>query len=206
VASGFIPTTTRWIRIYEYGGRGGAEFDAKVEIALGKIPTNETPAVPYTMLPQQSPIVQVKRKNHPDALAKFVPPQGYGLLYVTLHEAIPAPPRVKRFVEVRIDDERIGELTQYMSDRFLAMIRHLRDRGLVTACLGDITGSADGVEVRIDGIRACEATTELLDGPPVTFPRLIPEAAGSGSSRRATRLPLGVHVVAHRVPDPVEDG
>ena len=48
------------------------------------------------------------------------------------------------------------------------------DRGLETACWGDITGSAIAAEVRIDGVKATEATAELLDGPPITIPELAP--------------------------------
>jgi hypothetical protein len=35
-----------------------------------------------------------------------------------------------------------------MSQRFVPLIRDLRDRGLLTACWGDITGSAVAAEVR----------------------------------------------------------
>lgn len=77
-------------------------------------------------------------------------------------------------VEVRIDGERIGQLTPQMSQRFLPMTRHLESRGLVTACWGDIKGSAVAAEVRIDGVKANEADALVLDGDPVTLPALVP--------------------------------
>jgi hypothetical protein len=97
------------------------------------------------------------------------------VLFVTLHEYVPSQARAKPHVEVRIDNERIGQLTPQTSQRFLPMIKHLESRGLVTACWGDITGSAVAAEVRIDGVKANEATPELLDGPPITVPTLVPE-------------------------------
>lgn len=115
-----------------------------------------------------------KEDEHFDVLLKFVPPGGYGTLFVTLHENVRTQGRAKPHVEVRIDDERIGQLTPAMSQRFLPMVRHLQDRGLITACWGDITGSAVAAEVRIDGLKANEASQEVLDGPPATVPRLVP--------------------------------
>ena len=46
--------------------------------------------------------------------------------------------------------------------------------GLITACWGDIAGSAVAAEVRIDGLKANEASQEVLDGPPATVLRLVP--------------------------------
>ena len=83
--------------------------------------------------------------------------------------------RAKPHVEVRIDNERIGQLTPAMSQRFLPMVRHLQDRRLVSKHVGVTSaGSAVAAEVRIDGVKANEASQEVLDGPPATVPRLVP--------------------------------
>jgi len=179
VASGFIPTTSSKIWAHEFDdGEGGIELRANVAIGLEEpalaLPVNDPPTVEYTMLPR-SGIVQVTKENeHFDALLKFVPEGGSGLLFVTLHENAAELGRAKPHVEVRIDGERIGQLTPQMSQRFLPMIQHLDSRGLVAACWGDITGSAVAAEVRIDAIKANEASAEVLDGPPVTIPALLP--------------------------------
>ena len=55
------------------------------------------------------------------------------------------------------------------------MIRHLRDRGLLAACWSDVTGSSVAAEVRINAVKANEAAPEVLDGPPVIVPPLVPE-------------------------------
>lgn len=178
VASGFVPTTSSRIWASEYDGFDGVEFNAYVHIALGDpdhaIPLNEPPMVPCTMLPRSSIIQVTKEDEHFDVLRKFVPHKGYGLLFVTLHESTPDSGRAKPYIEVRIDDQRVGQLTPQMSQRFLPMIRHLRERGLATSCWADITGSAVAAKVRIDAIKANEATPEVLDGPPVTIPKLRP--------------------------------
>jgi hypothetical protein len=177
IASGFIPTTSCRIYGYEYDGWDDVEFRPNVRIALGNpveaLPINDPPAVPYTLLPQSSVVQVTKEDEHFDVLARFVPASGRGVLFVTLHERQPEG-RSKAHVEVRIDDEKVGQLTPQTSQRFLPLIRHLRDRGLLTACRGDITGSAVAAEVRVDGIKANEATPQVLEGPPITIPALLP--------------------------------
>ncbi|OBJ43106.1 hypothetical protein A5621_00840 [Mycobacterium colombiense] len=167
-----------WAQSYE-SWDSADNFTAVVRIRLGKpneaLPVNDPPTVPYTLLPKSS-IVQVTREDrYSGALLKFVPPGGYGVFCVTLHEQLPTDGRKKPYVEVRIDDECIGELTPAMSQRFLPMIRHLKDRGLLTACWGDITGSAVAAEVRIDAVKANEATDEVLNGDPLQILYLIAE-------------------------------
>lgn len=177
VASGLIPVTQGQIWAYE-SGWDELQFEARVRVRLGEpaqaVPINDPPSSPYTMLPRSSIVQVTKEDQHTDALLKFVPQGGYGVLFVTLHEQLPVRGSARPYVEVRIDDEPIGQLSPQMSQRFLPMIRHLQDRGLLTACWGDITGSAVAAEVRIDGVKSNEATAELLDGTPMTMPRLVP--------------------------------
>jgi hypothetical protein len=179
IASGFIPVTACRIWAYEYDGFDGLEFHPTVRILLGKpsqaLPLNDPPTLLYTMIPRSAFVQVTKEDEHTEALLKFVPPSGYGLLFVTLHEHVPTHGSARPHVEVCIDGERIGQLTPQMSQRFLPMIRHLSGRSLVTACWGDITGSAVAAEVRIDGVKANEADDDVLNGPPATIPPLIPE-------------------------------
>ncbi|WP_131811383.1 hypothetical protein [Mycolicibacterium monacense] len=214
VASGFVPTTSCRIYAYEYDGWDGVDFRPNVRIALGDpaeaLPINDPPAVPYTLLPSSSFVQVTKEDEHFDVLSRFVPASGHGVLVVTLHERQPEG-RAKAHVEVRIDDERIGQLTPQTSQRFLPLIRHLRDRGLLTACRGDITGSALAAEVRVDGIKANEATAQVLDGPAVTIPPLVPEQSDPSlydlTAMAALLKPLPiVQPVIPPVPDEPPDG
>lgn len=179
VASGFLPTTKGRVWASEYDNWDGIEFHATAQISLGDpesaLPFNIPPTEPYTMLPRSS-IVQVTREDeHYDALLKHVPKSGRGVLFVTLREL--GREGRKSLVGVRINNEQIGQLTPQTSQKFLPMIKHLRDRGLLTVCWADIRGSKVAAEVRICAIKASEATPELLDGDPRTVPALVPERA-----------------------------
>jgi hypothetical protein len=186
IASGYMPVVPG--RVYAFdavewdnwdgGGDPPKDFAAKVQLKLGDpntaLPLNDPPNCAYTLIPRSTIVQVTKEDEHTEALLKSVPASGYGLLFVTLHECDSGRSSSgKTVVEVRIDDERIGLLTPQMSQRFLPMIRHLLSRGLVTACWGDITGSAVAAEVRIDGIKANEADSVVLDGEPMTLPKLV---------------------------------
>lgn len=185
IASGLVPVVPG--RIYAYEAVSWEDWDgeneppkelaARVQLKLGHphraLPINDPPSVPYSLIPRSSIVQVTKEDEHSEALLKFVPNVGYGALFVTLHECSAGRTSAKTVVEVRIDNERIGQLTPQMSQRFLPMIHHLESRGLVTACWGDIKGSAVAAEVRVDGIKANEADSVVLDGDPVTVPRLV---------------------------------
>lgn len=213
VASGFVPKTSAQIYGYEYDGWDGIEFRPTVRIGLGDpndaVPINDPPQAPYTMLPRSAFVQVTKEDEHFGALAKFVPRSGHGVLFVTLHEHEPDG-RAKTHVEVRIDNERVGQLTPQMSLRFLPMIKHLHGRGLLTACWGDITGSSVAAEVRIDGMKANEVTADVLDGSPVTIPPLIaplPDASMYDVSPLAPVLkPLPFLAFSPPIPDEPPDG
>lgn len=183
IASGFAPTTSSRIWANEYDGWDHLEFNTDVHIKLGDpalaLPINNPPTDPYTMLPRSSIIQVTKEELYTDTLLKFVPDGGTGVLFATLHEHAPTG-RAKPHVEVRINDECVGQLTPQMSQRFLPMIRCLQDRGLVATCWGDLTGSTIAAEVRIDAVKANEADNDVLYGDPVEISPLIPALSDPG--------------------------
>jgi len=178
IASGYLPVTDCRIYAREYDGFDGLEFWTNVQVTLGEpaeaLPQNQPPTAPYTMVPKSSIIQVTKEEQYFDALRKIVPAGGHAVFFATLHERPAEGKRTPR-VEVRINDECVGQLTPQTSQRYLPMIRHLRDRDLLTACWSDVTGSSVAAEVRIKAAKANEATPEVLDGPPVTVPPLVPE-------------------------------
>ncbi|MES3637980.1 DUF2510 domain-containing protein [Mycobacterium intracellulare] len=187
LASGYTPivpgrvyafSTTDWDS-WDGSGEPPQDLAAKVQLKLdeasAQLPINDPPAAPYTLLPSSSLVQVTKEDQFADAVLKFVPPSGYGPVIATLHELDVSRGNVERtVVEVRIDDRCVGQLTPQMSQRYLPLVRHLQSRGLITACWGDITGSAVAAEVRIAGIKANEASAAVLDGEPVTVPCLVP--------------------------------
>lgn len=179
IASGCIPTTGARVSVNEYEGAGIADLWAYVHIALTEpdqaLPVNDPPMVPYTLLPKSSYVQVTKEEQYYDALLKFVPPGGRGSLFLTLHERPPASPKSKPLVEVRINDECVGQLTPQMSLRYLPMIRRLAERRLLTVSRGDIVGSAVAAEVRINGVKANEVDNDFLDVGIAQIPTLVPE-------------------------------
>ncbi len=180
IASGCVPTTGAQISLTE---NDYTEIDgdlwANVSIALGEpdqaLPINDPPNAPYTLLPTSSFVQVTKEDQYYDALLKFVPPGGRGPLFVTLHERPAASTKSKPLVEVRINDECVGQLTPQMSLRYLPMIRRLTERKLLTVSRGDIVGSAIAAEVRINGIKANEVDNDFLDVGIAQIPTLVTE-------------------------------
>ncbi|WP_237160334.1 DUF2510 domain-containing protein [Mycolicibacter engbaekii] len=207
LASGYTPIvpgrvyaffTTNWDG-WDGDGEPPKDFAAKIQLKLdersAQLPVNDPPAKPYTLLPSSS-LVQVTKEDHfADAVLKFVPPSGYGPVIASLHELDVSRGSVERtVVEVRIDDTCVGQLTPQMSQRYLPLVRHLQSRGLITACWGDITGSAVAAEVRIAAIKANEASVAVLDGEPITVPRLVP----TQRDPLAYQLPEAIFTGAHQ--------
>lgn len=191
VASGLVPTTAGRIYVWETGrwaeleadGRPSKELGVKVQIKLGEpseaLPVNDPPTDAHTLLPRMSFVKVTKTEEHTRQLLPFVPPTGgTGTLIATLHQlTLTSGKAPKTIVEVRVDGIRVGQLTPQTGQRFLPMIKHLEDRGLVTACRASITGSAVAAELHVDAVKAHEAGDDVLDGPPITIPALKPSIA-----------------------------
>lgn len=188
IASGYVPVTNGNLWIYDSWEGVSARFSIKLGKPSEALPINDPPSAPCTLVPRSSIVQVTKEEEHAEALLKYVPQSGYGLAYVTLHEQPPTGASAKPRVEVRINDDRVGQLTPQMSQKYLPMIKHLADRGLVTACWGDITGNRVAAEVRIDCRRANEADDVVLDGPPITLPRLSDGIERLTARRRPGRV------------------
>ena len=206
IASECIPTTAARISAYQYDGLGGSSLDANISIALSQryqvLPVNNPPRTPYTLLPRSSAVQVTKEEQYYDALLKFVPRAGRGVLFVTLHECPPTSSKSKPLVEVRIDDECVGLLTPQMSLRYIPMIRRLAERKLLTAARGDIVGSAVAAEVRIYGIKANEADNDFLNDGIALMPTLVPEQEDPQSYDLSNMLPLLQPLPPVQLPQP----
>jgi len=159
IASGCAPVVPRRVYAYEADGWGanGVQMRATVQLRLGDpetaLPLNDPPAVPYTMLPRSSIVQVIKEDEHYNDLLRFVPPGGYGLLFVTLHEDLSRPSR--SVVEVRIDGIRIGQLTPQMS-QLLFMVSEL------LLMMVELRVELRGLEVLIPDLPKCPLT--CIDG------------------------------------------
>ena len=177
MASGLTPVTSGWICGHDYDVADGRRFWGQMYLALGDpsfaLPLNEAPAAPHVMLPKSAVLQVTKEAQYLPALLKVLPPSGQGALIATLHER-PAEGKANAVIEVRINDECVGQLAPQTSQKFLPMIRHFQDRGLVTACCSDVIGSKVAVEARIKAAKANEVSTDFLDGPAEMSLPLVP--------------------------------
>ncbi|MEH0058781.1 HIRAN domain-containing protein [Auritidibacter ignavus] len=119
----------------------------------------------------------LKEEDHFDHLFDYVPPSGEGSLILTLHEyqRTLKNGQHRPYVEVRLDGERVGELSHQTSQQFLDAVRHARDMDRTLGAYGLIKGSALAAELTIHAQRSSELSDDWVKTMP-TYPRLVPES------------------------------
>ncbi|PPF40792.1 hypothetical protein [Rathayibacter sp. AY1A3] len=169
VASGAVPVTTARLRVE----RGEEGLRAVLRVALVApellVPLNEPPVERHSILPWSRGLPVLREDEHFARLSTVVPASGRGLLLVTLHPA-------GDLVELRLDGERVGELSPTLSADFTPTLRHLASLGLTAAAYASLRGSPLKVELTLQAAKAAELPAEWVDGRPVTLPRLLPRA------------------------------
>ena len=109
------------------------------------------------------------------AIEPFLRAEGEGFVYATLHEFADTGGRAaKELVEVRIDGQRVGQLTPKMSSDLLPAIRHLEQQGLRTAVKAKIKGNQLKAEITVHAAKAHELPAGWLIGPEPTVHGPIP--------------------------------
>jgi hypothetical protein len=151
-------------------------FTASVTIALAEphlcTPVNVRPMDPYTLLPDGVAIQISGEERCMSAIEPHLRPEGEGYVYATLHEFADTSTRTaKELVEVRIDGLRVGQLTPKMSGDLLPAIRHLDERGLLTAVKAKVKGNRLKAEITIHGAKAHELPADWPGGV------VVPQAA-----------------------------
>lgn len=135
-------------------------------------PLNNPPYGEWTLLPRGGSTQVTKESDHLDVLLDHVPPSGEGQLLVTLH-IVPGGTRVVYdSIEVRLDGERIGELTRQSSAKFVDAVRHYDDLGLTTVARAKIKGSSLAAEVTLHAAKSHELSDADLDPVPSPLPHL----------------------------------
>lgn len=137
------------------------------------VPLNDPPSSGFALLPQGGSVQVTKESDHLDVLAEFVPPSGLGLLLVTLHEIEQGIRTRWLGLEVRLDGERIGELTKASSGKLLGAVQSYREQGLETVCRAKIQGSSVAAEVTLFTKWAHELTEAELSPVISPLPRLV---------------------------------
>jgi hypothetical protein len=186
VASGHEATTTAriWAVVRNsYENQGPARFFSSVRVALSEphllVPSNGRPMSAHSVLPWGGAVQVLGEEDHFDVLFNHVPKEGHGLAIVTLHKDVQKLKNgtEKPYLEVRMDGERIGQLSPTTSAHFLPVVNHLEESGLHPAAWATVKGSSLAAQVTVQAAKATEVSDEWLHGSPAEFPALVAEAA-----------------------------
>ncbi|WP_155896910.1 HIRAN domain-containing protein [Curtobacterium sp. UNCCL17] len=160
----------------------GTRFNSNVRVALPEphliLPLNDAPSEPYSVLPWGAGLQVTGEDKHFDVLAPFAGRSDRSLLIVTLHRRSEEKARggQREFVEVRVEGQRVGELSAQSSKHYFALVDHHREKGITVAAWAHVKGSALAAEVVLQAAKASEVDNAYLNGAPVTVPRLVPAA------------------------------
>lgn len=183
-ASGHVAMTNAriWGAVREtHDGR--KNFYSRVTLTLPwdgvKLPVNNPLTEPHAVLPWGGALQVTGEDQHFDVLKNYVAREGDGLALVSLHrlESLLKNGTVREVVEVRIDGQRIGEMTTTTSKHFLPVIAHMHEAGKLTMAWAKVKGSPVSVEVALQAARASEISADWFSGVGANVPALIPPAA-----------------------------
>lgn len=176
-AQGFVAQVqariwTRDYDEYEVDRRGNyaqsTRFGAGIKLDLGEphllVPGNMPPAGAHELLAVGGAIQVTGEEDHADVLAGYCGPAGEQWVYATLHEVTQQLARSTRtVVEVRLDSERVGQLTPKMSGDLLAAIRHINELGGAAACRALVKGNRAAAQVTLYVRRSHELEDAWFD-------------------------------------------
>lgn len=137
-------------------------LSASVRLVLDEwwmcVPANLPPLVPHVLLPQGSALQVRKEEEHQERLRPLLRPQGEAWAYATLGVVVDVTARAsKELVEIRIDGQRIGELTPSMSAEFIPIIRQLERAGKQTAARVVVKGN----QIKADVVLYAQKASQL---------------------------------------------
>jgi hypothetical protein len=169
VGSGWSPQVTArvWGAEWVDDGERQKVFQGSVRLDLGEphmlVPANLPPSGEYRLLPVGGSIQVTGEDKHLDALAQWLRPEGECWVHVTLHEVVELLARTTReVIEVRIDGERVGQLTPKMSGDLLPAVRHVAQKNCLTAARAIVRGNRIKAEVVLHVARAHELPESWL--------------------------------------------
>ncbi len=141
------------------------------------LPLNNPPRDPYALLPATTSLTLTHNEGLEHILADYLPPEGTGLLLVTLHNVEVLNERNRQAVEVRLDGQRIGELPASENKNFKGTISYFAGLGMLTTATAQISGSETSPLLRVTTTPAKRLTTSLLRPPSDhPLPTLVPFA------------------------------
>lgn len=210
VSRGFQPQVAGRIRCrprWEYGtDRRGeitrlltGDFWADVYLCLGEphllMSQNAEPTSAHRVLPRGNAVQAQREEQHMDVLRTWVRSEGEAWVFVTLHIVTEHLARSSRtVVELRINDQRVGQLTPKMSGEFVPAIQLLEDAGYVTAARAIVKGNALKADVVLYAARSGDLPSDwaseflpdsahavLVAQPSVQVPSAAPQTGYLGA-------------------------
>ncbi|MPQ96863.1 hypothetical protein GB931_02785 [Modestobacter sp. I12A-02628] len=157
---------------YEVDRRGNyvqsTRFGAGVRVDLGEahllVPGNTPPTGAHEFVPVGGAIQVTGEEAHAEILAPYCGPAGEQWAYATLHEMTQQLARSTRdVVEVRLDSQRIGQLTPKMSADLFPAIRHINELGATAACRALVKGNRAAAQVTLYVQRSHELEDAWFD-------------------------------------------
>lgn len=186
-SSGAVAVTTGNVLAYnrtkwDNNGRTRWELEVNVRVALPDpgflVPLNTQALEGVAILPWGNALQVTGEDKHLQHLFEYVPSRGQGLVVLSMHrlESTLKNGTIKELVEVRLDGERVGQLTPASSLHFLPTIAHAQDMGKTLGVWSKLKGSGLAVELTVQGARATDLQDDWLRMMP-TLPVLVPEAS-----------------------------
>ncbi|WP_217995591.1 DUF2510 domain-containing protein [Sanguibacter suarezii] len=142
-------------------------FQASIGLDLAEphmlFPLNPPPTPAHVVLPIGRSVQVNGTDAHMATLRPWTRPEGEGWVHVTLHAiTLQLARSTRRVVEVRLDGDRVGQLTPKMSGEFIPAVEALESVGLGTAVRAVLKGNALKADVNLFAVRSGELSQEWL--------------------------------------------
>lgn len=160
-------------RIWARNDRG--EIRARATIQTPPLDRWQSAGMPpgdaEVVLPDGARMQVIGEENFMDTLGPLVPDEGEAMVWLCLKVDFDFRPNsAKKRVNVFLDEDQIGWLSDVQSANVLPIVQHINERGKVAVAKGVIAGSPLKAEVVLYVARAADVTRDWLDshGEPTT--------------------------------------
>jgi hypothetical protein len=171
ISAGFAPRCGAQVRAwhefdYDLQRNGDVKkhstgIEARITLDLAEphmlTPLNAAPTVAHLVLPVGTAVQVGGEEEHMETLRGWTRPAGEGWVHVSLHQITEQMARSTRsVVEVRLDRQRVGQLTPKMSGEFAPAIALLERSGLLTVARAVVKGNSLKADVVLYAAKAGE--------------------------------------------------
>ena len=121
------------------------------------------PAGAHILLPRGSKIQVTGEERHLSEVSALLEGNAEQPVAATLHLVPPTTARSTReLIEVRIHDEKVGQLTAHMSEQFSALVKACAEEGITVVSHAKVKGNQLKADVELDSVKAGELSDEWI--------------------------------------------